>query len=78
MSTLRRFSCNVLPMTNSASALNMIPSAGWDGALSYGRGDLSTEQLVKCFGDNIGRPVTLQVLRGPKEKLQLRVIPQRA
>ena len=52
--------------------------AGWEGAIHHGRQEFSTEQLVQCFADNIGRPVSLSVRRGTKQTLRLKVVPQRA
>ena len=36
---------------------------------------LTTEGLVGCFADSIGSPVTLEVKRGPSQRLRLRVTP---
>ena len=39
---------------------------------------LTTEALVGCFADNIGRAVALDVKRGRANSLRLSVTPERA
>lgn len=73
-----RKQCQTCGVKLQSCFLNRYVIAGWTGAISIGRQELSTEQLVQCFADNIGRPVSVDVRRGPKQSLSLKVIPQRA
>ena len=71
----RNFPCD---LEHVQRALIKDLGAGWEGAIHHGRQEFSTEQLVQCFADNIGRPVSLSVRRGTKQTLRLKVVPQRA